>query len=140
MVAYRCEVVIVGGGILGCWVLRELVTRGYGSTVLLEHDRLSCRQTGHADAFLHHGYAYYSKPLAGSFGDTSASWNRHQSTNPPIPPGTAHHVYLRAAERCVSFEQVTAWHRDGREGHFCKVARVARIVLGRETPHRPLHV
>jgi hypothetical protein len=53
--------------------------------------------------------------------------------------GPAHDA-IETSERCVSPEQVATWLRDGRERHFCKVARVERIVLDRETPDRPLRV
>jgi hypothetical protein len=96
MVAYQCEVIIIGGGILGCWVLDELIQRGHRSSLLLEHDRLSCRQTGHSDAFLHQGYAYNgSSPAA--LVNSWALWNAIQPPDPPIPPIAAHHVYLRGA-------------------------------------------
>ena len=110
MAAYQCEVLIVGGGILGCWVLDELIQRGHRSSLLLEHDRLSCRQTGHSDAFLHQGYAYYrSNPAA--LVNSWSLWNTVPSPDPPIPPIPAHHVYLRGASQSPSLEYnaVIAW-------------------------------
>ena len=98
MPTYRCDVLIVGGGILGLWVLERLLNSGYRSPILLETDLLACRQTGHSDAFLHQGYAYYSKAGAEVFID---AWNAWQPWLPlPVPPVTvppAYHVYLKSS-------------------------------------------
>lgn len=95
MTTYRCEVLILGGGILGLWVLNRLLDANFVSPILLESELLGCRQTGHSDAFLHQGYAYYSKSGVEVYID---AWNAWQPSLPvPIPPITAppaYHVYL----------------------------------------------
>jgi hypothetical protein len=103
MPTYRCEVLILGGGILGLWVLHQLLDAKnnsqssieYQSPVLLESDLLGCRQTGHSDAFLHQGYAYYASSGVVVLID---AWNAWQPGLPvPAPvivPPPAYHVYL----------------------------------------------
>lgn len=97
---YPCDVLLVGGGVLGAWVLDRLLGAGYRSPILLETDLLGCRQTGHSDAFLHQGYAYYSKSGAEVLID---AWNAWQPLlPPPVPPAplpTAYHVFFDPAER-----------------------------------------
>lgn len=98
MTTYQCDVLIVGGGVLGAWVLERLLGAGYQSPILLETDLLGCRQTGHSDAFLHQGYTYYWKPGAALF---IGAWNAWQPwLPPPVPPAApppAYHVYLKSS-------------------------------------------
>jgi hypothetical protein len=95
MPTYRCEVLILGGGILGMWVLDRLVQAGFQSPVLLESELLGCRQTGHSDAFLHQGYAYYAASGARVLIDAWTAWQPWLPLpTPPITPVPAHHVYL----------------------------------------------
>ncbi len=93
----RCEVLIVGGGILGLWVLDRLLERGCASALLLESDLHACGQTGHSDAFLHQGYAYYSMSGARVLIDAWNAWHsRLPFPTPPLSPQVpeAFHVYL----------------------------------------------
>ncbi|MBC8031913.1 MAG: FAD-dependent oxidoreductase [Pyrinomonadaceae bacterium] len=53
------DVVIVGGGIQGLWLLADLIDAGY-QTILLERQRPGFGQTGHAHVFLHEGHLYAS--------------------------------------------------------------------------------
>lgn len=114
---YRCEVLILGGGILGLWVLHRLLDAKnqsrslleYQSPVLLESDLLGCRQTGHSDAFLHQGYAYYTYSGVEVFLD---SWNAWQPWLPvPVPPTVpppAYHVYLDT----TVYQAAVAWRQN----------------------------
>jgi len=56
----RCEVAIVGGGILGLAVARELIARNPASSVcLLEREAaLAAHQTGHSSGVIHSGLYY----------------------------------------------------------------------------------
>ncbi len=51
------DVVVVGGGVAGLWVLDELVRAGH-EAVLLENSRLGCGQTVAAQGIIHGGLKY----------------------------------------------------------------------------------
>ena len=51
------DVVVVGGGVAGLWVLDELVRAGH-EAVLLENSRLGCGQTVVAQGIIHGGLKY----------------------------------------------------------------------------------
>lgn len=53
------DVVIVGGGIQGLWLLADLLAAGYHA-VLLERMRPGFGQTGHSHVFIHEGHIYAS--------------------------------------------------------------------------------
>jgi (S)-2-hydroxyglutarate dehydrogenase len=55
-----CDVVVIGGGILGLAVARELLTRHPNSTVcvLEREDRLAAHQTSHSSGVIHAGIYY----------------------------------------------------------------------------------
>jgi L-2-hydroxyglutarate oxidase len=56
----RCDVVVIGGGILGLAVARELLTRHPDSSlcVLEREDRLAAHQTSHSSGVIHGGIYY----------------------------------------------------------------------------------
>jgi L-2-hydroxyglutarate oxidase len=56
----RCDVVVIGGGILGLAVARELLARHPDSTlcVLEREDRLAAHQTSHSSGVIHAGIYY----------------------------------------------------------------------------------
>jgi (S)-2-hydroxyglutarate dehydrogenase len=56
----RCDVVVIGGGILGLAVARELLSRHPDSTlcVLEREDRLAAHQTSHSSGVIHAGIYY----------------------------------------------------------------------------------
>jgi 2-hydroxyglutarate dehydrogenase len=56
----RCDVVVIGGGILGLAVARELLIRHPDSTlcVLEREDRLAAHQTSHSSGVIHAGIYY----------------------------------------------------------------------------------
>jgi (S)-2-hydroxyglutarate dehydrogenase len=55
-----CDVVVIGGGILGLAVARELLSRrpGRGVCVLEREDRLAAHQTSHSSGVIHAGIYY----------------------------------------------------------------------------------
>ena len=109
MTTYRCEVLILGGGVLGLWVLNRLLDAKFLSPILLESALLGCRQTGHSDAFLHQGYAYFAYSGVEVYLD---AWNVWQPWLPvPIPPiaaPPAYHVYLDANQH----QAAVAWRQN----------------------------
>src|SRR5207244_11689052 len=56
----RCDIAVVGGGILGLAVARELLSRSSGGSVcVLEREReLATHQTGHSSGVIHAGIYY----------------------------------------------------------------------------------
>jgi hypothetical protein len=53
------DVVIIGGGIQGLWLLADLLDKGY-QAILLERMRPGFGQTGHSHVFLHEGHMFAS--------------------------------------------------------------------------------
>src|SRR5262245_26533494 len=109
MPTYHCEVLILGGGILGLWVLNQLRAANYESPVLLESELLGCRQTGHSDAFLHQGYSYFQTSGVEVLVD---AWNAWQPwipvPMPPIAPPPAYHVFFDAQQH----QTAIAWRQN----------------------------
>src|SRR3954454_23058197 len=56
----NCDVVVIGGGILGLAVARELLARHPGASlcVLEREDRLAAHQTSHSSGVIHAGIYY----------------------------------------------------------------------------------
>src|SRR5882757_4886654 len=56
----RCDVVVIGGGILGLAVARELLSRDpdLSLCVLEREDRLAAHQTSHSSGVIHAGIYY----------------------------------------------------------------------------------
>ncbi|MDG4551100.1 MAG: FAD-dependent oxidoreductase [Candidatus Contendobacter sp.] len=63
------DIVIIGGGIAGLWLLARLRQRGYGA-VLIENQRLGVGQTLCAQGIIHGGVKY---SLGGQIGDSAAA-------------------------------------------------------------------
>jgi glycine/D-amino acid oxidase-like deaminating enzyme len=57
--AIDVDVVIIGSGIQGLWLLADLIDDGY-QAILLERMRPGFGQTGHSHVFLHEGHIYAS--------------------------------------------------------------------------------
>lgn len=55
------DVVVVGGGVSGLWIRRELIRRGY-SVSLVEREALLAGQSSHSHGYLHRGFIYLSAP------------------------------------------------------------------------------
>ena len=55
----ECQILIVGGGIIGLTIARELIRRGVGDIVILEKEReLGCHASGRNSGVLHAGMYY----------------------------------------------------------------------------------
>lgn len=55
------DVVVIGGGIQGLWLLGNLIEAGYNA-ILLERMQPGFGQTGHSHVFLHQGHMYAGMP------------------------------------------------------------------------------
>ena len=53
----RADVVVLGGGVMGCSILYNLADRGVTNTVLLEKDVLASGSTGRSQAILRMHYS-----------------------------------------------------------------------------------
>lgn len=70
----RADVLILGGGITGLWLLNELHRKGY-SALLLERRELGGEQTCHSHVYLHQGYLYNMADLAARIKGVRAAWD-----------------------------------------------------------------
>jgi len=77
----RVDVLIMGGGIQGLWLLRDLVGAGY-SAVLLEIRALGGEQTCHSHVYLHRGYNYQRIELIKALGKAHQRWEHCLKTDP----------------------------------------------------------
>jgi hypothetical protein len=77
------DVLIVGGGITGLWLLNELHQRHY-SAVLLERRELGGEQTNHSHVYLHRGYMYRSVSLAAGLTGVNTRWRDWLDERNPV--------------------------------------------------------
>jgi glycine/D-amino acid oxidase-like deaminating enzyme len=68
------DVLIIGGGIQGLWLLNDLTQVGY-NVALLENGKLGGDQTLHSHGFLHQGYGYTNAEMARRLKVTTERWN-----------------------------------------------------------------
>jgi glycine/D-amino acid oxidase-like deaminating enzyme len=80
------DVLIIGGGVQGLWLLNDLVKAGY-SVLLLEKRELGGEQTCHSHVYIHQGHLYdeqrREEDLIRRLGDVNALWNNWFAENPP---------------------------------------------------------
>ena len=76
------DVLIIGGGILGLWLLMELHEAGY-AVLLLERRELGGEQTCHSHVYIHQGHWYHVIELSARLKDTQARWQRWLEKHSP---------------------------------------------------------
>lgn len=83
------DVVIVGGGVTGLWLLNDLRREGY-SAVLLERRELGGGQTCHSHVYIHQGHIYHEKDrvLAASIAEVKPLWDAWFDAQSPQRVGT----------------------------------------------------
>src|SRR5947209_4526696 len=59
MLRVETDILVLGSGIQGLWLLADLVDSGY-QAIALERLRPGCGQTGHSHVFLHRGHMHAS--------------------------------------------------------------------------------
>jgi glycine/D-amino acid oxidase-like deaminating enzyme len=74
------DVLIVGGGVQGLWLLNDLRREGY-SALLLERRELGGEQTCHSHVYLHQGHLYAEVELAEHLKDVRALWEKWLTTH-----------------------------------------------------------
>jgi glycine/D-amino acid oxidase-like deaminating enzyme len=67
------DVLIIGGGVQGLWLLNELHREGY-QAILLERRALGDGQTCHSHVYLHQGHLYRDVGLAERLRDVTQQW------------------------------------------------------------------
>lgn len=129
----RFDVVIVGGGIVGLWVLDEVRRRG-SRGLLIERDGIGAGQSGWSQGILHSGLKYMldgrASASAESVGDVVERWRGcfEGRAEPSLPAG------------CVLSERHVLWSAGGLAGRAGLVgAKLAmrsgpRAVEGEERP------
>jgi glycine/D-amino acid oxidase-like deaminating enzyme len=68
-----CDVLIIGGGVQGLWLLNDLRSEGY-SALLLERRALGDGQTCHSHVYLHQGHLYRDVGLAMRLKEITPRW------------------------------------------------------------------
>jgi glycine/D-amino acid oxidase-like deaminating enzyme len=76
------DVLILGGGGLGLWLLNDLHRHGY-SALLLERRELGGEQTGHSHVYLHQGHLYQEVSLAARLRHVTPRWLEWLRENAP---------------------------------------------------------
>lgn len=76
------DVVIIGGGIMGLWLLKDLKDRNY-QAVLLECGQLGGQQTCHSHVYIHQGhiYAKEQRELVKGLRAATAEWSKWIAAN-----------------------------------------------------------
>lgn len=88
--ALAVDVVIVGGGVTGLWLLKELRECGWSAIVVTQGD-LGGRQTGHSHVYIHRGHLY-RRATTGADADRSLEdlmfasqlWDEWLADNEPV--------------------------------------------------------
>jgi glycine/D-amino acid oxidase-like deaminating enzyme len=85
------DVLIIGGGIQGLWLLNDLLQSGHSAFLITNAD-LGSGQSLHSHGYIHHGYQYGNKvPLAKRLKGVAEFWNKF----------TSHHRLSRPSARPV---------------------------------------
>src|SRR5215472_6399952 len=82
------DVLILGGGGVGLWLLNDLHRQGY-SALLLERRELGGEQTNHSHVYLHQGHLYEEAVLASRLRHVTprwAEWIRETSPRQAVMP------------------------------------------------------
>lgn len=80
--AITLDVLIIGGGIMGLWLLMELQRLGY-AVLLLERQELGGEQTCHSHVYIHLGYLYNTIALATHLKEVQRQWQAWFADHPP---------------------------------------------------------
>lgn len=78
----KLDGLIIGGGIMGLWLLMELHRLGY-AVLLLERRELGGGQTGHSHVYIHLGYLYDKIELARHLKEVHGQWQEWFEDHPP---------------------------------------------------------
>jgi len=91
---FKTDVVILGGGIQGLWLLKDLRAKGYGA-ILLEKNKLGGQQTCHSHVYIHQGHVYAAEELKTGHNiveilrdTTERFWKPWIEVNEPVPTHT----------------------------------------------------
>src|SRR5205807_2344176 len=75
VMAIDLDVLIIGGGVQGLWLLNDLTQLGY-TVFLITNRPLGVGQTMHSHVYIHHGYLYEEIDLARRLKRTRVAWEK----------------------------------------------------------------
>jgi glycine/D-amino acid oxidase-like deaminating enzyme len=85
------DVLIVGGGVQGLWLLNDLTKVGY-NVVLIEKDKIGGSQTLHSHGYIHKGHLYHDIEMVRRLKSSEDRWERFCEKN-KIPLNRANSYY-----------------------------------------------
>lgn len=100
------DALVIGGGVQGLMLLRDLRTRGY-SVLLLEIDKFGGGQTCHSHVLIHQGHLCRKPSLAAEFRQGFDLWQTFLASN-PAGPGSME-VLLAFDDEVDAIEQQSIW-------------------------------
>lgn len=85
------DVLILGSGVQGLWLLNDLIRAGY-SALLIERDSIGGDQTLHSHGFIHQGIGYPHCHHLSDFQRAAEHWRRFVSASEDLVSHTSAHV------------------------------------------------
>ncbi len=109
MSSIETDVLILGGGITGLWLLNDVVNRGLGA-ILLEKNELGGAQTCHSHVYVHQGHLYHEASLATVVKKVAEQWATMVCRNNLQPIETASHFGFTSPADAQ--QRADLWGRD----------------------------
>lgn len=106
------DVLVIGGGIQGLWLLNDLKAAGYAAA-LLERRTLGGGQTLHSHIYIHRGYLYREKELIGHLSGVTERWTRWIRRHKP--PQAAGPSYFGFEDPSQADRKLELWSSTGLE-------------------------
>ena len=128
-----CDVVVIGGGILGLAVARELLGRGRGVCVLEREDRLAAHQTSHSSGVIHAGIYYAPGSLKARLCVEGAELLYRYCEERGIAAKRTGKLIVAAAES--ELPRLDELERRGRQNRVPGLARVGAGEIAEIEPH-----
>ena len=88
------DVLIIGGGIMGLWLLNDLRQAGYAA-LLLERQELGGEQTCHSHVYIHQGHLYKETRLAAHLKEGTGLWENWLQSHFPTCEATGSYFGFR---------------------------------------------
>ncbi|MEK6257290.1 MAG: FAD-dependent oxidoreductase [Planctomycetota bacterium] len=98
------DILIVGAGIQGLWLLDEAVRAGY-SALLLERTSIGGEQTLHSHGYIHRGFGYPHCPNVADFQQAAARWREFVSADESLVSHSSANVGFLGLATSLLWEQ-----------------------------------